>query len=1389
MIRSILLICFCFGSILSFSQQSTCDVACDPIWNIATHYTQDLSYLTHDLDGDGDEEIINRAFSSGNSYVIFTVDITEDFLYEEIKTSDAYLMRSRPAIFDFDKDGEDDLVVTNGAEVLLLDLETLVVKKCFDDLVDEITGTNWFFFDINNDGQAEIIAGSGNLLVVYDTEFNLLHQSNNQSYTLNLGNFDDDEFKEVIFVNGEVYQYKDDQLEKEYDIPDVDLSNGVHERVVVDINQDGKDEFFYLSETETLRCYDVAAESALFEIVLDYPDVFGFEDLDHDGDIELVVYHQTNNTIKAYDGFSGQLEFTRFIPDFIYSSTHYAYQMNLGNFDGDDGIEFWHGSGGNDHFMYDFDQQQIEHSIPNSGVAIEPNAHAFADLNGDDNIELITVAKDFKPFRAIVSIYDPIEKRLVQTFTSPEHFSDCNTINVFDYGNDGDQDILLTGWYNEPFEDASTQFVILDGETGALELDLLLPFQGVESMVVADVNEDGVVDYLCSSWQNFYILDGTNFQKILESEDFNTFQFTPQYHSAKVTNLDNDPAPEIVLIDELVVTLDDYQTGFSQINSVNPCCSSYDDVVVDDWNGDGLDDIIYQIGIYVTVYSPFTFTVIDELQFWGVGPFNNMLFEDADGDDKKELIFSGESEVVIHHVNERTDIIKTYGYSQNDDAVIRVLDFDLDGELDVIKLWEEGVQEIDINCIECQWIHQNSFTVNPTCYQDNGMIILQSNDPTAKFRFNDQIVGDTIKDLGPGNYEIILSNQWGCNIELNFSLEYENDFGFWEIDRGFQNPTCNAEDGMVWANTNLDGISYSINGVVFQDTLKELAEGDYTLVAFNNYGCFKEYEIELRQPISFDIQLQADICGDMHYFAQLLNVESDQSYQIYWDGQLDNQVSEPLGPGIHTVEIVTDSCTRSKDFEVPEFVLEDLLDLDIEILQNDCDQYYAQIINLVYEADIIDDFSNDTTFVWDNISVGFQSPIFSESGIHVLSTYIGFCLYTWEFEIPEQPSPAYDLVINSTDCGSENFALVSNLQNPDSYQIFWDGVLTNDILSPMLSNGSHILELVSEEGCRYVEQFSVMITSLNVGLQIDHIDCNNSGSAQLSLLINSINEPYETEWSNGLTNVDSISNLSAGDYSVTITDGAGCEEIITINIPEVELTLSYMSQNNLCFGESNGQIELEVSTTANDYFLLWENGSQELIRENLTNGTYTAIIQEQYGCSDTLEVEISSPEALNVSAVISDDNSNTPEPDGSIIVEIFGGIEDYQVLWSNGASGLENLNLSADEYLLFIEDANGCKLDTSFVVDAMVANHNLIDFEVQFYPNPTNGEFNIIFPENQKLRTYWIYDIAGKRLSPNGKPDFRDGGFKIDLRSLKAGLYIVHLEFETGFLTYKLVKQ
>ncbi len=154
--------------------------------------------------------------------------------------------------------------------------------------------------------------------------------------------------------------------------------------------------------------------------------------------------------------------------------------------------------------------------------------------------------------------------------------------------------------------------------------------------------------------------------------------------------------------------------------------------------------------------------------------------------------------------------------------------------------------------------------------------------------------------------------------------------------------------------------------------------------------------------------------------------------------------------------------------------------------------------------------------------------------------------------------------------------------------------------------------------------FGVAITATNIS------SCHGTGSATASASYGA--KPYTYSWSpSGGT--DSIaSGLSAGTYTVTVTEVGGCTTSASVNITQPgNLNLSTTFTSVGCIGGSNGSAIANVSGGTTPYTYSWTGGGTTSTISGLTAGIYTLTVSDSCGLSLTASVNITQPTTLLLS--------------------------------------------------------------------------------------------------------------------------------------------------------------
>ena len=227
---------------------------------------------------------------------------------------------------------------------------------------------------------------------------------------------------------------------------------------------------------------------------------------------------------------------------------------------------------------------------------------------------------------------------------------------------------------------------------------------------------------------------------------------------------------------------------------------------------------------------------------------------------------------------------------------------------------------------------------------------------------------------------------------------------------------------------------------------------------------------------------------------------------------------------------------------------------------------------------------------------------------------------------------------------------------------------------------------------------------------ITHIDCPGASNGMIDIAISGGTGPLTTSWTNGSLDED-LTDLQAGCYDVIVMDSMGCQATASFEIMAMDsFNISANTIGVSCAGASDGLISLNVSGLTPPYSYFWINGEAESEINNLDPGDYSITISDSNGCEDSIIVIISEPDHLLVNLVSLQLNNCSEDEMASIDIEVTGGTQPYNIVWSNGQTGTTIPNLAQGSYSATVTDANNCSTEVSYEVPIVLPID--IDLEV-----------------------------------------------------------------------------
>ena len=268
------------------------------------------------------------------------------------------------------------------------------------------------------------------------------------------------------------------------------------------------------------------------------------------------------------------------------------------------------------------------------------------------------------------------------------------------------------------------------------------------------------------------------------------------------------------------------------------------------------------------------------------------------------------------------------------------------------------------------------------------------------------------------------------------------------------------------------------------------------------------------------------------------------------------------------------------------------------------------------------------------------------------------------------------------------------------YTYFWNTVpAQNTATANNLAAGTYMVTVSDANGCGDTASVTVPGPAAPLALVVSNVSdvtCFGGTDGTAAVATSGGTAPYSYSWNTTPVQTNATaSGLSAGTYTVTITDANGCTATQSVTLTEpVQLVASVSGSADVsCFGGFDGSVTALATGGTGAYTYSWNTipVQTSASASNLSNGVYTVTVTDGNGCSDVETVSISQPAALTVATGVANLNclgSNS----GTATAMVGGGTSPYTYVWNTSPvqTTATATGLSTGSYSVSVMDANGC---------------------------------------------------------------------------------------------------
>jgi hypothetical protein len=442
--------------------------------------------------------------------------------------------------------------------------------------------------------------------------------------------------------------------------------------------------------------------------------------------------------------------------------------------------------------------------------------------------------------------------------------------------------------------------------------------------------------------------------------------------------------------------------------------------------------------------------------------------------------------------------------------------------------------------------------------------------------------------------------------------------------------TCNnAANGSVSATITGGTTPYSFSWSNSSTTqnISNLAPNTYTITVTDAGGCTASASASVTQPGAISaVPTPTNVAcfGGTTGGVSLTVTGGSSVYTYSWTGGATTQNLSNVGMGTYDVTVTdSHSCTGTATASVTQPAQ---ITIAPTVTNLPCTGGAGTgAVNITVTGG-----TGSDTYSWSNGATTQNITGLNANTFTVTVTDANHCTAAQSATVSQAGSMMLTTEISEVSCnGGNNGAIdVTASGGTPAYSYSWSNSSTAQTISSLAPN-TYTVTVTDQGGCTLINSFTITQPAALIATTTPtEVSCYGGSNGAINLSVNGGTTPYTFSWSSSST-TQNLANLTAGSYSVVVTDSNSCTASNATNVTQPDsIAISGVVTNATAFGDADGSIALTVTGGTAGYTYSWNSGTGA-DNTGLAAASYCVTVTDAHTCTASDCFVVTQPTGIN----------------------------------------------------------------------------------------------------------------------------------------------------------------